>query len=75
MSSANGKLVVWVGGLDSWHPLRDSCLGVRVPVKSQTTNLPSWDTRTMKNHLNKSGSQLNGAGLFIYGLDTFRGYM
>ena len=70
MSSANGKLVVWVGGLDSWDSLRDSCLGV--PLKSQTTNLPSWDTRTMKNHLNKPGSQLNGAGLFIYSLDTFR---
>ena len=37
-SSINGILVVWVGGLDSWHPPYegDCCLGV--PLESQTTN-------------------------------------
>ena len=29
IDSTDGKLLVWVGGLDSWDPLlRDCCLGV-----------------------------------------------
>ena len=47
IDSTDGKLLVWVGGLDSWDPLlRDCCLGVprleSQTIAPQTTNLP-WD--------------------------------
>ena len=40
--SASGKLVVWVGFLESPYEYeRDCCLGI--PLKSQATNLPLID--------------------------------